>query len=560
MKNSEYRILFTSAGRRVELLQAFREAAGREKVNLRIYAADMSDMAPALCFGDVAVRVCRISDEEYIPQLRRICRENDIDLLIPTIDTDLLKLSEARQDFEKEGTRVLISAPDKIAVCRDKRYTYDFFRSCGLCAPETFDSLEKYRLSFPCFIKPKDGSSSINAYRADSPDALREIAKRVPDYIIQPFIEGTEYTVDIFCDFDGKAIFITPRERVAVRSGEVLQTRIVEDGGIVRECRKIIENFKPCGPITVQLIKDQATGNNYYIEINPRYGGGAPLSMKAGADSAACVLRLLQGEAACFQDRAAEAGRMYTRFDQSILVREQGSRPVEIDRLAAVEALAADKLAVVFDLDDTLYDESEYVRSGFGAVAEFLTNHTDGIDRWAGEMYSKEMYDKKELEKCLFAYFENREPAIDRLLERFGCRDAELKAECMRVYREHFPDITLPQEHRELLVRLRESGRMLGILTDGRVEGQENKIRVLGLDSLVDEYIVTDSLAGNADVRLFRKPNPLAFHVIRQRFGVSFEDMMYVGDNRKKDFQGPVSLGMMAVWYHNPKGIYSGER
>lgn len=91
--NGVHKILFTSVGRRVELLQAFREAAKREGISLKIYAADMSDTAPALCFGDVAVRVCRISDEDYIPQLSRICKENGIDLLIPTIDTDLLKLS-----------------------------------------------------------------------------------------------------------------------------------------------------------------------------------------------------------------------------------------------------------------------------------------------------------------------------------------------------------------------------------------------------------------------------------------------------------------------------------
>lgn len=549
MKNGEYRILFTSVGRRVELLQAFREASRRGQINLKVYAADMSGTAPALCFGDAAVRVCRITDEDYIPQLSRICREECIDLLIPTIDTDLLKLSRAREDFMKAGTRVLISAPDKIALCRDKRLTYDFFRKCGLRAPETFDSVEKYNLSYPCFIKPKDGSSSINAFRADSPGELREIAKRVPGYIIQPYIEGEEYTVDIFCDFDGNAVFITPRVRVAVRSGEVLQTRIVWDDVIVEECRKIIEQFEPCGPVTVQLIRDKVTGDNHYIEINPRYGGGAPLSMKAGADSAACVLDLLRGGKPGFQEHAAKAGRMYTRFDQSIHMDERGNQPFEVSRLTEVEALAAGKRAVVFDLDDTLYNESDYVRSGFARVAEFLEKIW--VDRRGSEMYSK-----KAMEDWLFASFEGGEPAIDRLFERCRCQDDALKAECLRIYREHFPDITLPDAHRQLLVRLRESGRKTGIVTDGRVQGQENKIRALGLDSLVDEYVVTDSLAGNADVRLFRKPNPLAFHVIRERFGVSFEDMLYVGDNIKKDFQGPAGLGMAAVWYRNGQGIY----
>lgn len=545
----EYRILFTSVGRRVELMQAFREAARREEIDLKIYTADMSDTAPALCFGDVAVRVCRILDEDYIPQLIGICREHRIDLLIPTIDTDLVKLSYARADFEKVGTQVMISAPDKIALCRDKRYTGDFFRKCGLHAPETYDSVERYDRSFPCFIKPKDGSSSINAFRADSMEELREIAKRVPDYIIQPYIEGEEYTVDIFCDLDGNAVFITPRVRVAVRSGEVLQTRIAMDDTIVEECQRIIGAFEPCGPITVQLIREKKSGDDYYIEINPRYGGGAPLSMKAGADSARSVLQMLAGRKTAYQEHAAVDGRMYTRFDQSIYMRADGSRPVEIGCLADVEPLAADKRAVVFDLDDTLYDERDYVRSGFWQVASYLSGMRPEV--WG---------DRQECEDWLWEAFERGEPAIDRLFERCRCQDDALKAKCLQRYREHFPKIALPEAHRQLLVRLRESGRKLGIITDGRVEGQENKIRALGLEELIDEYVVTDALAGRADVRLFRKPCPLAFHVIRERFGIPFEDMIYVGDNVRKDFQAPASLGMTAVWYHNEHGIYSGER
>ena len=193
------------------------------------------------------------------------------------------------------------------------------------------------------------------------------------------------------------------------------------------------------------------------------------------------------------------------------------------------------------------------MRSGFAQIAAFLSELW--VDRQGSGLYSK-----KAIEDRLYDAFESGEPAIDRLFEHCGCQDDALRARCLQIYREHVPDIALPQAHRDLLVRLRQSGRKLGIITDGRVDGQENKLEALGLKDLVDEYIVTDSLAGRADVRLFRKPNPLAFHVIRERFGVSFEDMIYVGDNIRKDFQAPSSLGMTAVWYHNEHGIYSGER
>ena len=325
------KILFTSVGRRVELLQAFRHAAEEYGVNLTIIGVDISCDAPALYFCDIAEEICKISDKNYIPSLLKICEREKVDCLIPTIDTDLLILSEYKQDFEQIGTKVLVSRFEKIKICRDKNYTADYFISLGLKSPKPFNSVEKYeaelelkKQSFPAFIKPKDGSSSINAYKVDNLDDLKLYAEKIRDYVIQPFISGKEYTVDIFCDYDGNPVYITPRERLAVRSGEVLKTRIVQDETMIAEMQTLIEDYKPCGQITVQLIQDKNTGDNYYIEINPRFGGGAPLSMKAGADSAEAVLKMLNGERLYYHNKAARDGAIYCRFDQSICINEDG--------------------------------------------------------------------------------------------------------------------------------------------------------------------------------------------------------------------------------------------
>ena len=312
------KILFTSVGRRVELIQAFKIAANRLNIDLTIIGADISNSAPALMFCDKTVIVPRINSENYIPFLQEYCTVNAVDALIPTIDTDLLLLSKNKENFGM--TRVVVSDPDKVAICRDKRLTGDFFGSVGLKYPIAIDNILNYDQGFPAFIKPKDGSSSINAYKVDSFEELKSFAEMVPDYIIQPYIKGEEYTVDIFCDFNGEPIFITPRKRLAVRAGEVLKTRICQDEIIINEIIALVRGFKPCGAITVQLIKDESTGENYYIEINPRYGGGAPLSIKAGADSAEMMLRLLNGERIERIDKAAEDGAVFSRYDQSVRV------------------------------------------------------------------------------------------------------------------------------------------------------------------------------------------------------------------------------------------------
>ena len=327
------KILFTSVGRRVELMQAFRCAAEKLKVDLIIIGTDITEDAPALYFCDKTQIVCRIKDKQYILMLLKFCKEEKVDCLIPTIDTDLLVLAGNKEQFEAIGTKVLVSAADKVKLCRDKNYTADYFISLGLKSPLPFSDVVKYEAAFeagkqhfPAFIKPKDGSSSMNAYRVDNLEDLKLYAEKIEDYIIQPFISGREYTIDIFCDYYGNPVYITPRERLAVRAGEVLKTKITQDDTMIDEILMLIKDFKPCGQITVQLIRDENTGEDYYIEINPRFGGGAPLSMKAGADSAGAVIKMLTGGRMEYVEKAARDGEIYSRFDQSICVKKGKAR------------------------------------------------------------------------------------------------------------------------------------------------------------------------------------------------------------------------------------------
>ncbi len=315
------KILFTCVGRRVELVECFRKAAKELNVDLQILATDITTTAPALCFCDKGIIAPRISSDGYIDFLIKICIEEKIDCVIPTIDTDLLILSQNKSRFNQIGVQVVISEPDKIAICRDKRNTARYFTQLGLFSPETVDDVEKYKQEFPAFIKPKDGSSSIDAFKANNFEELKNYAKKIKNYVIQPFSEGVEYTVDVFCDFNAKPIFVTPRKRLFVRAGEVLKTEIHQEQEIINEILRLLDDFKPCGPITVQLIRNEQKGLNQYIEINPRFGGGAPLSIKAGADSAKALISLLMGKVIDYQPMAAQDGAIYSRFDQSVRVK-----------------------------------------------------------------------------------------------------------------------------------------------------------------------------------------------------------------------------------------------
>lgn len=506
-------ILFTGVGRRIELLQAFRNAALVLNKEIKIYGADMAGTAPALAYCDYTRKVVAMKDPGYIDNLLRICSVDHIDLLIPTIDTDLLVLSENKKKFEEIGTRVMISAPDKIRICRDKNNTSQFFEDCGLHAPMPVNDWKEYKAGYPAFIKPKDGSSSINAFKVENEEELEVYAGQVDDYIVQPFVSGHEYTIDIFCDWYGNPVTIVPRERLQVRAGEVLKTRIELDQNMIEESRELCKAFKPCGPMTVQLIRDDA-GTDWFIEINPRFGGGAPLSMKAGARSAEAILKLMDGEEVSYCTDIAD-GAIYSRFDQSVCITE-GKSNVK---------------GIIFDLDDTLYSEKEYVKSGYKAVSDYL-----------GCGYEEKLWD----------YFEAGKPAIDEMLKEIGREDE--KAEVLKVYRSHKPDIHPYSGVAEMIAVLKAKGIKVGIITDGRSEGQHNKLKALGLD--IDDVIITDELGGIQ----FRKPCDIAFRIMAIRWRLNPADIVYVGDNPAKDFQAPQQLGMRSLYFQNQDGFYCSGR
>lgn len=314
-------------------------------------------------------------------------------------------------------------------------------------------------------------------------------------------MSGREYTIDIFCDWDGEPISIVPREHLQVRAGEVLKTQICMDQTMIKEAEALCKAFKPCGPMTVQLIRDDA-GIDWYIEINPRFGGGAPLSMKAGARSAEVILKLMDGDKV--EKSEIAAGAIYSRFDQSVCITEGKGQIKD----------------VIFDLDDALYSEKEYVSDYLGGGYE----------------------------ERLWSFFDAGKLAIDELLKEMGRQNE--KDNVLSIYRSHKPNIHLYPGVIEMIENLKARGIKVGIITDGRPEGQTNKLEALGLE--VDDVIITDALGGIQ----FRKTCDIAFRILMTRWRLNPADIVYVGDNPEKDFQAPQQLGMKSIYFNNPVCLY----
>jgi len=189
--------------------------------------------------------------------------------------------------------------------------------------------------------------------------------------------------------------------------------------------------------------------------------------------------------------------------------------------------------AVIFDLDDTLYSEKDYVSSGYRKIAEEFPEIPDLYDR-------------------LQAAFREGKPAIDAALQEAGALTDDNKAKALHAYRFQTPDISLYDGVRGMLEDIRAAGRKLGLITDGRPEGQRAKIGALGLEDLIDEIIITDELGGPQT----RKPCAEAFALMQKKMDVPYERMVYIGDNIRKDFIAPDKLGMKSIYFVNEDGLY----
>ncbi|SFG75050.1 FMN phosphatase YigB, HAD superfamily [Lachnospiraceae bacterium C7] len=542
-------IFFPSVGRKVELIRAYKDAASTIGVPLVIYGSDITNSAAALAFCDRTFLTSPFEDPEYVSELVEICKRNEIELLIPITDEDLYIVSSHREKFEIIGTKLLIPSREMVEVCKDKNKMAQFFKECKLFYPPVTNNVYDYNGTFPCFIKPRNKKTKCLGYKVETMAELRTFANEMDDYVIRPYIEGVEYTVDIFCDYDGKPVYITPRERLSVRASEVMKSRIDLDKRIIEEAKIVIEKFKPVGPMTIHLIREKTTNKDYFIKIIGHYSNGAAHSIIAGADSPKAAIYMLLGKKLQYRPFAARDRIGYSKYEDSVCT--FGNGIYHIDKLDMLLDHSEGIKVVIFNLDNTLYPEIDYIQSGCKAVAE------KACSIFRGAVY-EQVYEEL-VEKTVA-----KKPAIQQLVKQFATglsikRQYDLTQMFINTYRQHNPKIGMTSETNELFDEIRRRGLQIGIITDGRGDIQRKKLEKLGLinDARISEIIITDELAGKTgNPSAFRMPNPIAFEIIRQRFAVPYHRMIFVSNNMAKDFEAPQRLGIRCLHYKNTESKY----
>lgn len=286
-------VLLTSVGRRVSLVKFFKEALSKRG---KIYTADCDSTAPGLYVSDKSFIVPKVSDKTYIPFLIEKCKEENIKLVVPLIDPELPVLAKERDSFLKEGIIPLISTYDVVMIGYDKILTAKFFQEINIPTPKTFLYREDLVLSdvdFPLIIKPRFGSASIGVQKCESIQDVKFYSSKISEPILQEFLEGDEITIDVLCDFEGNLISMVQRKRLKIRAGEVERGVTIKDRELFGLVEEIIKDLKPFGVINLQCFLTKE--GFFFTEINPRFGGGYPLSFYAGANFPKMIIDMLEG-------------------------------------------------------------------------------------------------------------------------------------------------------------------------------------------------------------------------------------------------------------------------
>ena len=333
--------LLTSAGRRNYLVEYFQEALrGQGKV----FAADAKSSAPALQEADGVFLVPPIGHKHYLDALLEFCQQEQIGLLVPLNDLELPYLAAAKDRFAALGTTVVVSSPEIISRCFDKWETHRFLGGQGIYTPKTYlslreaqDALERGELKFPLVLKPRWGSASIGlefpqdmeelvlsfelSQRRLARTALATVGENDYAILIQEFIVGDEYGLDIVNDLSGRYVTTFVKQKLGMRAGETDSAVTVANEPLQGLGETLGRTLGHVGNLDCDVFL--ADEGAWVIELNPRFGGGYPFSHVAGANLPAALLAWARGETPDPLWLQSDVGVTSSKFSRLMLIHER---------------------------------------------------------------------------------------------------------------------------------------------------------------------------------------------------------------------------------------------
>jgi carbamoyl-phosphate synthase large subunit len=327
-------VLFTCVGRRFDIVSAFGDAGAAT------VATDLSPLAPALYAADRHLLVPPISDAGYIPALAEAVAEHGVSLVVPLTDLDPLILAQRREEL---GALVLLPGADVVERTGDKYLAHLFFEERGIPSPATWlpEDLPADP-GFPVLVKARFGYGSRNIFRANDARELDFfLGYTSVETMVQRVCPGEEFSVDVFCDLEGRCLNSIPRTMIESAGGESIKGMTVRDPELIDVGRRVAEALGVVGPATVQCFRTDP-GRHEVTDVNLRFGGAFPLPLAAGGRYPDLALALAEGEHLEPRVGDFQAGVVMTRFLSHVALSTRGDGAFELAPKSP-EPIAADE-------------------------------------------------------------------------------------------------------------------------------------------------------------------------------------------------------------------------
>lgn len=287
----DIRVLFLAPNWRVSLIRSFKESIPEKLITI---GADSDAYSAALKVVDRSYFIPRFTEPECVETIKNICERENIHTILPMTNKAIMFMDKNRSILAKENLLLYLSDSPVIQICNDKRELAEFFRQNNIASPNLVNPKKPFG-GFPLIAKPSCGEGGKNCFKIENQTDLDFYSKKLQNHIFQQFIQGKEFSVDWFSDKNGIPIVIVPRERLVIRGGEVMTSRIEMDPHIIESVKKVGTLLRLRGPANLQGILDES-GNFLFTDINLRFGSGAVHTIHAGADIPGVIFQELIGE------------------------------------------------------------------------------------------------------------------------------------------------------------------------------------------------------------------------------------------------------------------------
>ncbi len=255
----------------------------QRRLPVKVVLADCADDFAGRHLADGHALIPRVEAPELVDAIFDLASSLDAKLIVPVFDLELPKLAAERERFERAGMHLAVGPPAAVEICRDKLALARLAERLGLAVAPIWSAeaaLEAGAESFPLFGRPRDGRGSIDACPIPSPAALKDYLERVPDPILQDFVDGPEVTVDVIADRGGRFLAACPRWRQMVKAGQSYKGLTFHDPELQTACRLLVEELGLAGPSCIQCFR--LRDRILFTEVNPRFGAATILTIDAG--------------------------------------------------------------------------------------------------------------------------------------------------------------------------------------------------------------------------------------------------------------------------------------